>query len=81
MSFGELALMGMTTRRETVTVEAQGAAVITVELEAYSKCITKSTTTMTVEAKFSLLRECRAPLVSGDGAEQAWGASIYCFIK
>ncbi len=57
-TFGELALMGMTTRRETVTVEAQGAAVITVELEAYSKCITKSTTTMTVEAKFSLLREC-----------------------
>ena len=57
-TFGELALMGMTTRRETVTVEAQGAAVITVEFEAYSKCITKSTTTMTVEAKFSLLREC-----------------------
>ena len=58
-SFGELSLMGMNQRRETTEVEAHGASFITISAESYIKHITHGGETMTVEAKFKLLQQCR----------------------
>ena len=58
-TFGQLALMGMGSRRETAEVDAHGASFITITSDAYAECITHGGKSMNVEAKFHSLRQCR----------------------